>query len=108
MANFLFVYRPNRDTYGKMSPDEMQRHMQKWQAWIAEGIQKGWMLNPGDGLHPDDSAAVRIDSSEESARRLVAVVFERQWWHPYPHVVGHQGDQRRGVLMDEGVDEPLQ
>jgi hypothetical protein len=53
MANFLFVYRPNRDTYGKMSPDEMQRHMQKWQAWIAEGIQKGWMLNPGDGLHPD-------------------------------------------------------
>jgi len=27
--------------------------MQKWQAWIVEGIQKGWMLNPGDGLKPE-------------------------------------------------------
>jgi hypothetical protein len=50
MANFLFVYRSNRDAHGKMTPEEMQRHMQKWQAWIGEGLEKGWMLDAGDAL----------------------------------------------------------
>ena len=39
MANFLFIYRGgNRDT---LTPEQMQQMMQKWQAWIAEGFQKG-------------------------------------------------------------------
>jgi hypothetical protein len=50
MANFLFVYRNSPDRRGKLSPEEMQQHMQKWQAWISEGFQKGWMLNAGDAL----------------------------------------------------------
>jgi hypothetical protein len=50
MASFLFLYRPNRDAYATMAPEEMQQHMQKWQTWIAEGLQKGWMLDAGDGL----------------------------------------------------------
>ncbi|HEV3255513.1 MAG TPA: YciI family protein [Gemmataceae bacterium] len=53
MANFLFVYRHSGDPHGKMSPEEMQQHMQKWHTWIAEGMQKGWMLDPGDGLKKD-------------------------------------------------------
>jgi len=53
MANFLFVYRSGKDGHGKMTPEEMQQHMQKWHAWIAEGMQKGWMLDPGDGLQKD-------------------------------------------------------
>jgi len=50
MANFLFVYRGNPEAYGKLTPEEMQQDMQKWMAWIAEGIQKGWMLDAGDAL----------------------------------------------------------
>jgi hypothetical protein len=50
MANFMFVYRHATDTFGKMSPEELQQHMQKWHAWLNEGFQKGWLVNPGDGL----------------------------------------------------------
>ena len=50
MANFLFVYRHGPDHLGKMSAEEMQKHMEKWHAWMNEGFQKGWMVNPGDGL----------------------------------------------------------
>jgi hypothetical protein len=50
MANFLFVYRNSSESYGTMSPEEMQRMLQKWQVWIGEGIQNGWMMEPGDGL----------------------------------------------------------
>jgi hypothetical protein len=50
MANFLFLYRRGNDLASKMPPEEMQRHMQKWQAWISEGLEKGWMLDSGDAL----------------------------------------------------------
>ena len=50
MANFLFVYRGGDAAEAKMSPDEMQRYMQKWQDWIGEGIQKGWIVDGGDAL----------------------------------------------------------
>jgi hypothetical protein len=50
MANFLFVYRGSNDEFSKLSPDEIQKHMQQWGAWIGEGFQKGWMVNAGDAL----------------------------------------------------------
>jgi hypothetical protein len=50
MAHFLFVYRHATDSFGKLTPEEMQQQMQRWQTWINEGLQKGWMVNPGDGL----------------------------------------------------------
>jgi hypothetical protein len=50
MTKFLFVYRNNPEAYTRMSPDAMQQQMQKWQAWIGEGMKKGWMVNPGDAL----------------------------------------------------------
>jgi hypothetical protein len=50
MAKFLFVYRGAGETVAKMAPEEMQQHLQKWEKWIAEGMQKGWMIDPGDGL----------------------------------------------------------
>lgn len=53
MANFLFVYRGGDEAYAKMSPDEMQKIMQKWECWIGEAMQKGWMTNPGDALTPE-------------------------------------------------------
>ena len=50
MAKFLFVYRNNSESYGTMSPEEMQQILQKWQTWITEGLRQGWMLDAGDGL----------------------------------------------------------
>ena len=50
MAKFLFVYRNRSESYGSMSPDEMQQMLQKWNAWISEGLRQGWMLDAGDGL----------------------------------------------------------
>jgi hypothetical protein len=50
MANFLFVYRGSNDEFAKLTPDEIQKHMQQWGAWIGEGFQKGWMVNAGDAL----------------------------------------------------------
>jgi hypothetical protein len=50
MAKFLFVYRSASAAVAKMTPEEMQQHLQRWEKWIGEGLQKGWMLDPGDGL----------------------------------------------------------
>jgi len=50
MTKFLFVYRRGSDIANKMTPEEMQQHMQKWHTWIGEGLQKGWMVAPGDAL----------------------------------------------------------
>ena len=50
MASFLFVYRNSSESYGAMSPEEMQQMLQKWNAWIGEGLRQGWMLDAGDGL----------------------------------------------------------
>src|SRR5262245_47208100 len=50
VAKFLFVYRSEKDSREALSPEEMQRIHAKWQAWIAEGFQKGWMLDAGNGL----------------------------------------------------------
>jgi hypothetical protein len=37
----------------QISPEEMQQSMQRWNAWIGEGFQKGWLLDAGDALLPD-------------------------------------------------------
>jgi hypothetical protein len=50
MAKFLFVYRRGSDAADKMTPEQLQQSMKKWEAWINEGFQKGWMVDPGDGL----------------------------------------------------------
>jgi hypothetical protein len=53
MAKFLFIYRGGNDRYDTMTPDELQQNMQKWTSWIAEGFQKGWLLEAGDALTPE-------------------------------------------------------
>ena len=50
MPKFLFVYRSPKDARTTMTPEEMQQMLQRWSGWIGEGIQKGWMLDPGDAL----------------------------------------------------------
>jgi hypothetical protein len=53
MANFLFVYRGGDERFQSMTPEELQQHMQQWTNWIAEGFQKGWMVDAGDALTPE-------------------------------------------------------
>jgi hypothetical protein len=53
MARFLFVYRGSPDAQAKMTPNEMQQHMEQWRAWIGEALQKGWMVDMGDALTPE-------------------------------------------------------
>jgi hypothetical protein len=53
VTKFLFVYRNNSESYGTMSPEEMQQMLQKWTGWITEGLRKGWMLDAGDALKPE-------------------------------------------------------
>jgi hypothetical protein len=50
MTRFLFVYRGGTELANNMTPEQMQQHMQKWQTWIGEGLQKGWMVDMGDAL----------------------------------------------------------
>lgn len=50
MARFLFVYRGAIENVARMSPEEMQQHLKRWEQWIGEGMQKGWMVDPGDAL----------------------------------------------------------
>jgi hypothetical protein len=50
MAKFLFVYRRGSTLADKMSPEEMQQHLKKWETWIGEGLSKGWLLDSGDAL----------------------------------------------------------
>lgn len=53
MAKFMFVYRDSKASYdsvSNISPEEMQRLHSKWQTWITEGLQKGWLLDRGNGL----------------------------------------------------------
>jgi hypothetical protein len=50
MAKFLFIY---RDACESMTPAERQQQMQKWEKWIRDAMQKGWMLDPGDALTPE-------------------------------------------------------
>jgi hypothetical protein len=50
MSKFLFVYRRSSDTANKMSPEEMQKHLQRWQDWLALGLEKGWLVERGEAL----------------------------------------------------------
>lgn len=53
MADFLFIYRGGNKTESEMSMEEMQEYMGKWFAWIGEGMEAGWITNPGDALQPE-------------------------------------------------------
>ena len=53
MPNYLFVYRSEPFDFSKMSPEQMQKSMDLWTAWIGKGFQEGWMVDAGDALMPE-------------------------------------------------------
>src|SRR5258708_28313937 len=50
MSKFVFVYRSASDARAKMTPEQMQQSLKKWETWLGEGFHKGWLLDAGDGL----------------------------------------------------------
>jgi len=58
----------------KMSPEEMQKHMEKWRTWIGEGLQKGWMTDSGDALTAEGrvvSAKVVTDGPFMESKEII-------------------------------------
>jgi hypothetical protein len=53
MAKFLFVYRGSYELKKQLSPEQMEQQMQRWNTWMQEGMQKGWLLEMGDALLPE-------------------------------------------------------
>jgi hypothetical protein len=50
MAKFLLIYRHRVASDTNIAPEEMPKVYQRWQTWIGEGLQKGWLLDKGNGL----------------------------------------------------------
>jgi hypothetical protein len=74
VAKFLFVYRKSSESYGTLSPEEMQQMLQKWNAWITEGLRRGWMLDAGDALKQEGrvvSAKVVTDGPFVESKEIV-------------------------------------
>lgn len=74
MAKFLFVYRGGNESMRNMTPEQREQNMQKWGAWIGEGLQKGWMIDAGDGLTEEGrvvKATVVTDGPFVEAKEIV-------------------------------------
>ncbi len=53
MPNFLFIYRSEPFDLSKVSPEDMQKSMDRWSKWIGQGFAQGWMVDAGDALLPE-------------------------------------------------------
>lgn len=54
MPQYMFIYRdPKEQHEADMSPDQMQKIMESWHAWIGQGMEAGWMATAGDALQPN-------------------------------------------------------
>jgi hypothetical protein len=75
MANFAFVYRNRPENYARLTPEDMQKQMQRWQAWFAEGTEQGWLVNTGDALTREgrlvDSKKLVADGPFVEAKEVV-------------------------------------
>ena len=54
MAKFMFLHRGECESSIAKSPEEMQQVMQAMGAWMEDGTKAGWLLDPGDGLLPEN------------------------------------------------------
>jgi hypothetical protein len=50
MTKFMLIYRHSVSPDAKIAPEEMPKVYQRWQTWMGEGFQKGWLLDKGNGL----------------------------------------------------------
>jgi hypothetical protein len=50
MTKFMYLFRSSPESYRSLSPDEMQRAMQKWIDWKASLEKNGHIVSFGDRL----------------------------------------------------------
>lgn len=53
MPKFMFVYRSSAKVHSQemeMAPEQMQKIMEAWNAWMGKGFEDGWMVDGGDAL----------------------------------------------------------
>jgi hypothetical protein len=62
MSEFTYLFR-GRQTSG--SPEQRQKHMEKWQAWFKELNGKGIIKNPG---HPLDLAGKVVNGNQKTVK----------------------------------------
>lgn len=53
MAKYLLIYRMSQDGRARMSEKAVAENHQHWARWLGEGRQRGWLVDPGDGLLPE-------------------------------------------------------
>jgi hypothetical protein len=61
MSEFLYLYRGGERPSG--SPDQMQRQMQTWMAWMKELGDRGHLKNPG---HPLERAGKLVKGPQKT------------------------------------------
>lgn len=52
MADYLFLFRGGHAAHAKMSPEQMQQHMEKWMAWI-DRLSKAGIYKAGEPLEAE-------------------------------------------------------
>jgi len=75
MPKYLLVYHNAPYDMSSIAPEQMQEAMKLWNSWIGEGMQRGWMVDGGDGLLPDgrviDSNKVVTDGPLAETKEIV-------------------------------------
>ncbi len=62
MPKFMFLKRGSCDERPAMTPEQMEAGMKVWMDWMNNGLQAGWLLDPGAGLS-GEGAVVQADLS---------------------------------------------
>jgi hypothetical protein len=93
MSEFTYLFR-GRDRSG--SPEQLQKHFEKWVAWFKELEDKGYLKSPGNGLGEGGKVLkgkqkILIDGPYAEAKDVVAgyIVVEAE---DLEHAVGISRD----------------
>lgn len=75
MAGYVFLFRGGALQQEDLSPEDMQRHMQKWQTWVQQMTERG-IYNGGEPLHGEgrivSPGGVVSDGPFAEAKEMVA------------------------------------
>lgn len=71
MPRFMFLRRGCSASKTQMTPDQMETAMKSWMAWVSNGTEQGWLVDPGSplsggGAVVDDDLAVTDGPFAES------------------------------------------
>ena len=62
MPKFMFLQRGGCEDRPEMTPEQMEEGMKAWMTWMKEGMEAGWLLDPGSPFS-GSGAVVQSDLS---------------------------------------------